>query len=593
MRRRWPADGRRFYPDDPLQADPDKLELGVDVEEHELSQDYDFLQNTLSTPGSDGPALNINTLGEVPDSSWFTNRIGTGGMTEEAVVRGANLVDGPAPGPLTVVGRPGAGITPKFLARDTRGDRYVIKLDSPGFHEMASTAEYIGTKLLYAIGFHTPENYILFMDPESLVIEEGSTWRAYTGHRREILRQDVDNWLAGQRRQPDGTIRVLASRFISARPVGPHLYYGTRSDDRNDIFAHERRRELRSPRAFSAWVNHDDTRSLNSFTGIAEENGSRFLRHYLIDFGSTLGSGSVFAQEARAGYEHYVELNKIFRRIVGLGLLTDDWEHVDYPEYPGVGRFEAGFYEPWRWKPQYSNPAFDRMDAADAFWAAQIMSRFTSRMIERIVSDARMSEPATAAYVVDTLITRLHKTVDYWLTRTNPLDEFRVELPAEEGALPTLRFENAAERSGAARGSASESSEYPAYSVRWWSLDNLADRETQPLPIAGVTAGLGQTVSGVSAATHRRSARAGSSASAPGSRSYEIDVPENVWGSHDDVGDRYAIVEIGIDHPEYPHWSEPVRVGLRLRSGDVGVVGIDRPTMSPRFALSPPDQTRG
>jgi len=47
---------------------------------------------------SRGPALNVNTLGEVPDSSWFTNRLGRYDMTIDEVVRGPNQVEGPAPG---------------------------------------------------------------------------------------------------------------------------------------------------------------------------------------------------------------------------------------------------------------------------------------------------------------------------------------------------------------------------------------------------------------------------------------------------------------------------------------------------------------
>ena len=45
--------------------------------------------------GAPGPARNVNTLGEVPDSSWFTNRIGRRPMTIEEIVRGPNTGDGP------------------------------------------------------------------------------------------------------------------------------------------------------------------------------------------------------------------------------------------------------------------------------------------------------------------------------------------------------------------------------------------------------------------------------------------------------------------------------------------------------------------
>src|SRR5215212_3488654 len=89
---------RRFYPDDPLWADRDMRDIPK-VAEYDLSKSYDFVANTFSdTVQSRGPALNVNTLGEVPDSSWFTNRLGQHDLSVDEVVRGPNTVDGPAPG---------------------------------------------------------------------------------------------------------------------------------------------------------------------------------------------------------------------------------------------------------------------------------------------------------------------------------------------------------------------------------------------------------------------------------------------------------------------------------------------------------------
>lgn len=87
----------------------------------------------------------------------------------------------------------------------------------------------------------------------------------------------------------------------------PLQVYGTRPDDPNDIFPHEHRRELRGLRAFSAWLNHDDSRSVNTLDTLVEVEGRRVLRHHLIDFGSTLGSASVTAQKPRAGNKYIWE----------------------------------------------------------------------------------------------------------------------------------------------------------------------------------------------------------------------------------------------------------------------------------------------
>ena len=68
------------------------------------------------------------------------------------------------------------------------------------------------------------------------------------------------------------------------------------------------------------------------------------------------------------------------------GLWSREWMHVQYPPYPAVGNIEAEFFEPASWKPQYPNPAFNRMDAADAFWAASLVSQFTDEIIRAIVA---------------------------------------------------------------------------------------------------------------------------------------------------------------------------------------------------------------
>ena len=135
----------RFYPDDPLRRDDDRRSI-TEPAEHDLSKSYEFIANTFGdTARSFGPALNVNTLGEVPDSSWFTNRIGQYDMTVDDVLRGPNKADGPASGQWLVTGRPESGITPKFTIRDSRGDTYLIKLDPASNPELPSSVELIST----------------------------------------------------------------------------------------------------------------------------------------------------------------------------------------------------------------------------------------------------------------------------------------------------------------------------------------------------------------------------------------------------------------------------------------------------------------
>lgn len=528
---------RRFYPDDPVWSDPDRLDV-PEMIDLEIGKSFDFLQNTVSTPGGpDGPALNVNTLGEVPDSSWFTNRIGQHEMQIDAVVRGPDIFDGPAPGVWTVTGRPDAGVTPKFTIKDARSDTYLIKLDPVAFPELPSSVEVISTKLFHAMGYWVPDDYLVFFDPASLEIRDGATYRTASGDKQQIRREDVEHWLRDQPRRPDGTIRALASRFIPGKPVGEFRYVGTRSDDPNDLFPHERRRELRGMRVFAAWLNHDDARSINSFDAYIEDGGRHYIRHYLLDFGSNLGSGSTSAQQPRGGYEYLIEGKPILKGLVTFGLWQRGWMQVKYPDYPAVGNFEAGFFEPWTWKTEYPQPAFARMDAADAFWAASIAAKFSDEMIRAIVRTGQISDARAETYLADTIITRRNKVVAYWISRANPLDAFVVR-PAGAGDRWRLGFDNAAVRVGAARPGA-------ACRIRWSRLDNLTGREES----------VGDEVS---------------------VEGFLADVPET-WGPPDDVGDRYLIARISSEHADFPQWRAPVEVALRRRAERADVVGIVRP----------------
>ena len=216
------------------------------------------------------------------------------------------------------------------------------------------------------------------------------------GKERPVRESDIDNIFRWAYQESDGTTPVIASRRIPGIPLGHFTFYGTRSDDPNDIFPHQNRRELRGLRVFSAWLNHDDSRSINSLDVYVGEPGEGSVKHYLLDFGSTLGSGSVKPQTRRAGNEYIIEGKPIAKAGLTLGIWDRPWRHVKYPDYPAIGRFEADFFQPQLWKPEYPNPAFERMQLTDAFWATRTVLRFTDEMIRAIVETGQISDPEAA-----------------------------------------------------------------------------------------------------------------------------------------------------------------------------------------------------
>ncbi len=527
---------RQFYPDDPLLRDDDMRDIAPPAE-YDLSKSYEFVANTFGeTARSFGPALNVNTLGEVPDSSWFTNRLGQHDTTIEQILRGPSQNDGPAPGVWQVTGRPDAGITPKFTIRDSRGDTYLIKLDPPSNPELPSSVEIISTKIFHAIGYHVPEDFIVNFDIARLTVAPGAKIRNNTGDRVPILPADVTRWLRSVPKRADGTIRALASRYVPGTVVGQYLYTGRRADDPNDIFPHERRRELRGLRVFAAWLNHDDARSINSIDTYVEDNGRHYIRHYLQDFGSNLGSGSTSSQQPRGGYEYLIDDHKILMGLAALGLYQRDWMNAKWPKDPSIGNIEADIFDPAKWKTEYPNPSFRQMDAADAFWAASIVSRFTDSMIRSIVEDASLSNPEASAYLADAIIRRRDKVVRWGITQVNPVDRFAVR----GGADPELTFDNAAARLGIIDSP-------PRYQVQWSPLDNRT------------------------AATH--------AAGEPiANADRRLAVPDSAWGPRDDAGVRYAVASIATLDAAFTYWATPVNVTIRDRAGVLDVVGIDRLT---------------
>ena len=528
---------KKFYPDDPIWKDDDMRTIPP-VTKFELSKSYEFVNESFGgSAQSRGPAVNVNTLGEVPDSSWFTNRLGRFDMSMADIVRGPNQVDGPAAGTWHVTGRPDSGITPKFTIRDARGDTYLIKLDPADFPELPSSVEVISTKIFHALGYHVPEDFIVMFDLSRLDVAPGAKIRMDSGGKRPIQMQDVERWLRNTPRTPSGQIRALASRYVPGKVVGQFRYTGTRSDDPNDIHPHERRRELRGLRVFAAWLHHDDARALNSIDSYIDDHGRRYIRHYLQDFGSNLGSGSTSAQQPRGGYEYLIEGDKIAKGLFSFGLWTRDWAKVRYPSNPALGNVEADYFEPWKWKTEYPQPAFDQMDAADAFWAASITARFTDDMIRAIVKTGQLSDPAAEQYLADVIIRRRDKVVAYWIGQTNPLDRFAI---ARTASGPSLSFDNAAERVGVATPGS-------RYEMTWHAFDNES----------------GQARAVGTAVTLTDSCAI---------------VPDGVWGAPDRSGSRYAVASIKTVHSAFSHWARPVRVTLRERQGVVEVAGIERPT---------------
>ena len=535
----------RFYPDDPLWSDDDRAIDASKVMPIEDTNGYDFVVNTFGHPGEtrDVRALNVNTVDEVPDSSWFTNRLGRRNLTTADIVRGPDPEVPPVLTEWVVSGGKSGGIQPGFRMSDPSGQIYQIEVDPPSNPELASGAEMIGTAFYHAIGYNVVDVYLAEIDRAALVISDNATIRdPLNGRRRALKKYDLDAVFDRAARLANGRYRVLVSRFASGKLLGNFRYYATRPDDPNDVVPHEHRRELRGARVFGAWLNHDDSRGINSLDMLETADGRSWVKHYMFDFGSILGSGTVFSQRHRSGHEYIFEPKPGWLTLATFGLYIRPWMTVDYPRVPrSVGRIEAQRFDPLNWKPEYPNPAFDNMRPDDAFWAARIVSKFSDESIRAVVEKAKYSDPAATDYLTRTLITRRDKVVATWINQVCPVVEPRL---SPDG---TFTFVNAAVE---ARAATSPSQ----YELRWFRFDNATD---QRAPV-----GEGENVS--SASGH---------------------APADLLKSGEFVG-----VTVTARHEQHPGWANPVSFIFRAsRQGSPPgweLVGTERwretPTTSTR-----------
>lgn len=520
----------RFYSDDPLTREPETQDASG-VKEWDIHLMYDLLENTFGKPGDQTPnvrAGNINTIDEVPDSNWFTNRIGDKPLTVEEVVKGPLRGSGPAPGKWLVIRGKAAGVAPGFTMRDREGETWFVSFDAKGFPEAATGAILVANKIFWALGYWQTENFLVFARPDQIDISEDAMITPPSGKRRQMKQHDIDEVLRRSQRSPDGSYRAVAARALSGRVLGGFRYYGTRPDDPNDVVPHEHRRELRALKVFGAWTNLVDMKAGNTLDTLIQENGKAVVRHYLQDVGSTFGTGALSPREYDEGWEYLYEGDLILKRLVTLNFYMKPWQTVDYEKNESIGRFEGDAFDPTTWKPRVPMAALLRARADDNFWAAKRVMAFSDEMIRAAAATGRYTDESAAGFLADILIKRRDKIGRAYLTAVNPVTDIQLD------ANGVLTFENAALEHDVARTP-------DHYRVIFSRFDNATGESTQ----------IGEPVN----ATEPRLRAPRGMPSAAGS---------------------FVTARIAAVSREFPAWAVPVDAYFRRSSKGWNLVGVDR-----------------
>ncbi|MBT8493527.1 MAG: hypothetical protein KJO07_10755, partial [Deltaproteobacteria bacterium] len=211
-------------------------------------------------------AANVNSMDEVPNSTWFTNRVGIRDVSPEEIKNGPGDGTGsPEPyRPWTIVSSKVGGVSVGFIIKDSRGAKYLLKFDPKGYAETDTAADVILARLLYAVGYNVPEDYIVYFNKKDLILAPDAKVKDPFGNKSPLTQKVLDSQLEKINIEKDGSIRGLVSKFISGKPLGGTHRDWTRKDDPNDTLPHYLRREVRGQYSVFSWLDHADIKEDNT-----------------------------------------------------------------------------------------------------------------------------------------------------------------------------------------------------------------------------------------------------------------------------------------------------------------------------------------
>jgi len=381
-------------------------------------------------------AANANSLDEVADSAWFTNRIGVRPMSIEELTRGACRPedflqpDSDEDGSWLVDHGKMDGSSKGFRVV-IHGRKFMLKVDD--VPERPSAASTIGGAVYNAVGYNTSCEQIVYFRPSLLKLKPGLKFKGNFDAERPFDRDVLDSILKLAPRRGD-LVRFQASLWLPGKTLGPFRYVGTRHDDPNDAIDHDDRRELRGGRVLAAWLDHFDAREQNSMDvwlsdrpGVPDGSPGRVV-HYYLDTSDCLGSAWDWEQiTRRLGYSYVVDWSDIGRDFVTFGIPRRPWDRVQRASgHEKFNYYDVANFVPDGWKNEYANPAFDRMTERDGAWMARILAHFTPEMVRALATMGQFSDPEDTAYLATVLEGRLEKILERYLLRLSPLADVRV-----------------------------------------------------------------------------------------------------------------------------------------------------------------------
>ena len=442
------ATSTRFQDRQVLWRDPDSAPIRQPRAPLPTGIQYAGLRDALVFPADRALALdygveseNVNALDEVPDSSWWVDIRRTGDeharprhFTADEMRRGPFGDDaGPVP-PFTVVKGKTIGSTPGLVITDARGQRYMFKLDPPGWLGLNTSTEVVASRLAWAAGWLVPAEMIVDVRPDQLVLSPKAHAKDSRDRDIPLTQAMLDDLLHRTPREADGTLRVCAGKWLEGRSLGPWRYMGRRGDDPNDRIDHQNRRDVRAFGVFAAWMNDIDTMENNTMDSYVGEDGRGHVVHYQQDVGGSFGQFAAIPAEVWMGQETYFMPGRILASLASFGAMgrtfDDDRREVRrkmlLEKYHELGYFDDEGFDAANWHPILDNPAFVRMTARDRYWGTKRVLAFNEEEVRAAVALGHYA-PATEQRLFEILWHRREGILRAFLDESVPLDYFRFE----------------------------------------------------------------------------------------------------------------------------------------------------------------------
>jgi hypothetical protein len=429
----------------PDKKDPRHISCAPRVDEATLI--WDGVDNMVFRPMSEGlglvtsgEAVDVNSLDEVPDSAWFTNRIGMHPYGLDQLELGActpaQLLDGTTAADGTWVVDHGKmnGSTDGFRVTIPGKGKFLFKADDADTPEHASAAQTIGAKALYAAGYYTSCEQVVVFRPSVLKLTPGLHWKHNFGEE-EPFDQKALNGVLGHTAKQGPFVRMAASLWLPGSNIGAFRFEGTRDDDPGDVVPHQDRRELRGLRLLDAWLERHDERAGNTVdmwhadNQAVPDSSPGHVIHNQLDTSEILGSTWDWDPiSVRLGYSYVLDWGDLSGDFVTLGARRrpwDTWQHKPGDSFFAL--YDVEHFDPEAWKNEYPVSAFSRMTERDGAWMARILARFTPEMVGALARSGRLTDPGKTAYLEQVLQGRLDKVLERYLTRLSPVTDVHVE----------------------------------------------------------------------------------------------------------------------------------------------------------------------